>query len=129
MTERYQWMRNHEGGQKFGNQQQIVRLDASVYNKHVSDKVGGIGFASYRAKYPEATHISLVSHDRGSAWQVGGIGNTAELRPAYQQWAKRVESFDSADAVALGLTADSQAGDQPVNPEYRSSTKKQPVNL
>lgn len=122
-------MRNQEGGQEFGNQQQIARLDASVYNKHVRDKVGGIDFASYHAKYPEATHISLVSHDRGRTWQVGGIGNAAELRPAYPWWAKRVESFDSADAVAHGLTADSQAGDQPVNPEYKSSTQNQPVNL
>ena len=112
-------MRNKEGGQAHGNQQQIHPLDERLYNDYVRNKVGGGDFKSYRDQYPTATHINLISQDKGKTWKPGSpsIGNINELRPTARhqtgehfggkEWAKRVEDFDSAEAKKQSSTADS----------------------
>lgn len=125
-VERYQWKRNKEGGQEFGNQQEIHPLTEPLYEEHVRDKVeGNPDYATYRAQYPDATHIGLYSQDQGKTWRVDGVGTQDQLRPDNPQWAKQVASFEDADAVAQGNTADSEVK-QPAAPPRTETQQPTP---
>jgi hypothetical protein len=105
-TERYQWMPNRAGGQRYGNKQIITPLTEELFNQHVRDKVQPETFMEYRKLYPRVTHISIVQKADGST-VLGSpsIGSLNELRPQREAlrmgWAKKVDSFNSSEAKFL----------------------------
>ncbi len=108
-TERYQWMRNADGGQRFGNQSQIVPLTEPMYQKLVRPKLKDdvVSLADYQAAHPDATHIMLDRIQGTGPWKVRAVGTPEHLRTEIQpQWAKRVTDFGSDEAKAHGLTRD-----------------------
>ncbi|MDN5934955.1 MAG: hypothetical protein L0H75_02110, partial [Nitrosospira sp.] len=101
-VERYQWMRNKEGGQKYGNLQEIHPLTQELFDQHIKALVRPElqNYEQYIKSFPDA-HISLLSKDKGSSWGIDKVGSLEELRPSPQNpaWAKQVESFESPDAI------------------------------
>lgn len=128
-VERYQWMRNKEGGQEFGNQQTIEPLTKELFERHVKDKVEIKDYDQYIAAFP-ATHISTTKRSDGVTL-LDGVGSLNELRPKESNgWSKKVDSFDSEDSVKQGSTADSdtrQGNEQDlgeIRPIVESLTKR-----
>lgn len=115
-VERYQWMRNKEGGQGYGNLQEIRPLTRPLFDRYVADKVAQElrDYDRYKEAFPALTHLSLVSMDRGKTWQltVPSIGALDDVRPRPDdpRWVVRVDSFDDRGANEQGLTADSDGG-------------------
>lgn len=108
-VERYQWMRNKEGGQAHGNQEVIIPLNREVFDRYLKDKVGTQEYNEYAKEHPDL-HVSLYSQDKGKTWKVGSADSIDNLRPnpANNQWAKKVDSFDSRDAKKQSAMADSE---------------------
>lgn len=117
-VERYQWMRNKEGGQGYGNLQEIRPLTRPLFECYVADKVSQDirDYDHYKDTFPALTHLSLVSMDRGKTWRlaVPSIGVLDDLRPRPDdpRWVVRVDAFDDRAAVEQGLAADSDDADQ-----------------
>ena len=113
VVKRFQWMRNAEGNQQFGNRMEIRLLDDFAFQKFILPKLRP-GFAKtlaeYQAKLPEVTHYAAIWRDGDSDWQFAGAGSIDELQkqPRNSSWALEVESFDLPEAVAFGKTADSE---------------------
>lgn len=112
-VERFQWMRNKEGGQKFGNQQEIRVLDDHLFQKYVRPRLGKDypTLAAYQKAYPGQTHISLFKREGTGDWRFSAIGKPKELRPSSGsiQWTRKVDTFDSTQAVEHGFRADSES--------------------
>lgn len=107
----FQWQRNAEGGQDYGNQQLIAPLTPESFDRYVAPRVREDlrDFTQYRAQYPDVTHLSVVSKDKGNTWQLDGAGTAAELapKPDVKSWVMPVASLASEQAIQKGLTADS----------------------
>lgn len=109
---RFQWMRNKEGGQSFGNQQVIRSITESDFQKFIRPRLQQ-GYADtlveYQARNPEHTHIGLFKRAGDKEWQFEGVNSVEALvpRPENPAWVKQVDSFDSAEARTQGQTADS----------------------
>lgn len=114
-VERYQWMRNKEGGQGSGNQTEIYLLTESLFNDHIKSRVTLKDFTTYQKKYPDVTHLSMTSWDGGKTWNpsVPATGSLEEVRPqgnaVDKGWVKKVDTFDSVRAKKQAETADSEA--------------------
>ena len=112
VIKRYQWMRNGEGGQKFGNCMEIRPLTEEAFIKYVAPRLI-LSFASTLAEYclkcPGLTHYAVVLRDGDSEWQFTGVSSLEELEaePKRSIWAIKVENFDSPEAIAHGKQADS----------------------
>ena len=106
--ERYQWAANREGGQTYGNQEEIRPLTREDFELYVKDKVTPWDFEAYIEKYPD-THISLVRQDNRGNWRLNRAGSLMELRPSAAArragWVKRVTEFSSPLAVKHGQSA------------------------
>jgi hypothetical protein len=113
-VERFQWMRNKEGGQTFGNQQITVPLTEAIFQEQINPKLRK-GYAAtlkaYQKKHPEITHASLFRYEGRGEWQLSKTGSLDEVRPnpSNRGWVRPVDSFESADAVDQATTADSEA--------------------
>jgi hypothetical protein len=113
-VERFQWMRNKEGGQTFGNQQITVPLTDAIFQEQINPKLRK-GYAAtlkaYQKKHPEITHASLFRYEGRGEWQLSKTGSLDEVRPnpSNRGWVRPVDSFESADAVDQATTADSEA--------------------
>lgn len=111
-TERYQWMRNREGGQEYGNQQVVTPLSRELFDTYAAPLVRDElrDWDRYSRAHP-GLWISLISQDRGASWKVTRIGDEDTVRPSPPEprWMLRVDAFDSAEAVRQGSTADSDA--------------------
>ena len=122
-VEKYQWTRNKEGGQEFGNQQEIRPLTKEIFDKHMADKVQPNTFEEYAKKYPNVTHV-LAIKKHGGGFEYGSVGSLESLRPEGEPlkrgWVKRVDSFESDDAVKHGKLADSEIT-QNENPTNQAS--------
>ncbi|MBN1452930.1 MAG: hypothetical protein JW963_18070 [Anaerolineales bacterium] len=112
VVKRYQWNRNAEGGQKFGNRLEIKPLTEEAFNEYIVPRLSP-GYASnlaeYRSKHPSVTHYASILRASDSEWKFAGIGSLDELEaePKNSAWAIEVENFDSPEAVAHGSRADS----------------------
>lgn len=117
-VELYQWQRNKEGGQQFGNQTYILPLTEELFQKYIADKLRK-GFAKNLESFQEKTgekFISLVKRADKDELLFGKSAPTIEeVRPNKPQWAKKVVSFSSDEARVWGETADSEAELKPQN--------------
>jgi hypothetical protein len=65
-------MRNREGGQEFGNQQEVRPLTKELFDRFVKQQLANpISFEQYHSKYPEDTHISLLRLEGQGPWTPG----------------------------------------------------------
>lgn len=105
----YQWMRNKEGGQSFGNQESIYKINKSLFDKHVAGKSEIKSFDEFNAKYPD-TYIGIVKRYDGKT-VISGINTLDNLTPQQinfdKGWVKKVESFNLKEAIDHGKTSDS----------------------
>lgn len=113
VVERYQWMANKEGGQKYGNQMVIVRLSPKVYDAYARSKM--VGTPTYDAAEKKGLisvndAVQLVRRNDAGPWEMTKLGKVAELRPDKEakQWALMVDDFSSEKAVEWGKTFDSE---------------------
>lgn len=115
-TERYQWKRNAEGGQSFGNQQTIHPMTQRVFDQFVAPLLRAElkTFDAYRSQFPDVTHVNVILNAKGEV-QLGtpSLGTLAELRPSpnalEKGWAIQVASFSEETALTQGNAADSDA--------------------
>ena len=113
--ERYQWMRNAEGGQSFGNQQVIQPMTKDIFDEYVAPLVIAEvrTFEAYVKRYPQVTHVNLLTKAGEDKPSLGrpSSGPLEDLRPSpaafAKGWVMQVESFDEERAIAHGKTADS----------------------
>lgn len=124
-VERWQWMRNAEGGQDFGNQWELRPLTATRFHTEIRPYLpvdGPRTWRAYRAQYPTHTHYACarrVTWARGAARAAGPwcplvplAGALDELRPrglTGALWARRVDRWDSRAALRWGRRADTDA--------------------
>ncbi len=112
-TERYQWMRNREGGQPFGTRTLITPLDDYMFDRVLKPQLRWMyasSAAAYRARHAHATHLLLAQSSGEGPWRLLGVGLLEQLRPqgqARRQFARRVIAFAAPSAITWGLTADS----------------------
>ena len=110
VCERYQWMRNKQGGQHFGNREEIRILTEPAFREHIQPRLmrPRTTFSRYRAAYPAVTHYSVIANGNNPAWRFVGAGTLAELRPtsSARQWALRVDDFNSPQAIEWSKTPD-----------------------
>jgi len=103
LVARYQWNRNTP--QSFGNQMEIHRINKPLYEKYVRRLVRGAPtFEDHQKLYPGLSHISLVRLHGEKDLKVFSVGSEKEMRPgsSVSQWAKRVNDFNSPEAVEWG---------------------------
>ncbi len=113
-VERFQWMRNKEGGQAYGNQQISVPLTEEIFEQEIKPRIRpgyADTLAAYQAKHPDETHASYLRVAGQGEWQYSGGGSLETVRPnpPNRGWAMPVESFDSPMATGQAATADSEA--------------------
>ena len=111
MIELYQWMRNAEGGQAFGNRQTIEPLTRSLFEQYVVPLIVEQyhDYDVYRQSFRDVSHISLVWRAGETEAVVAAVGSIKQLRPkpSDPRWVILVDSFGSEEAIAHGMTADS----------------------
>jgi hypothetical protein len=125
-VEKYQWMRNKEGGQSFGTQTEVYPLTEKLYNAYIKTATTdttplnafqdhGIAaakrqsFSEWKAGHPDVTHLALYRPEGRGKLVLQNVGTLTDVRPAPEatQWAKRVGDFSSSEAKAFGARADS----------------------
>ena len=110
VCERYQWMRNRQGGQRFGTREEIRVLTDAAFREHIRPRLARpeMTFAQYRAAYPSVTHYSVIVNDNNAEWRFNAAGEFAELRPSSgaKHWALKVDDFSAPEAIAWGKTPD-----------------------
>jgi hypothetical protein len=110
---KYQWMRNAEGGQEFGNRQEIRLLTEDSFQRFVFPRLrpnlAGT-LSDYLSKFPGNTHYAVIWHDGDSDWQFIGVGSQEELEsePRRSPWAVEVQDFQSGMAISFGKIADGE---------------------
>jgi len=114
VIKRYQWMRNAEGGQQFGNRMEIRLLDDFAFRKFVLPKLRphfAKSLTQYQLKLSDMTHYAVIWRDGDTDWHFVGVGSLNELKkePESSIWAREVEDFDLPEVSAFGSTADSES--------------------
>lgn len=114
-TERYQWMRNAQGGQPFGNQQVIKPMTKDIFDELLAPLVIPElkTFEAYVKRFPQVTHVNLIikAGENKPSFARPSSGPLGDLRPSpkaiAEGWVIQVESFDEERAINHGRTADS----------------------
>ena len=109
---RFQWMRNAQGGQSYGNRMEIRLLTEVSFAKYIFPRLRpGIvkNLVEYLSKYPTQTHYSTIWRDGDKDWKFAGVGSLEELEKDAKEsgWAIEVDDFNSSTAVQFGNIADS----------------------
>ena len=119
VCERYQWMRNRQGGQRFDTREQIRVLTDAGFREHIRPRLAcpELTFAQYRDAYPSVTYYSVIVNDDNPVWRFNVAGTLAELRPSsgVKHWALKVDDFSAPDAISWGKTPDDVASHSVVN--------------
>ena len=109
---RYQWMRNKEGGQEYGNQEIIVPENEARYLEFrhlLKDKK--MSFADYQKKFGQAYMRYIRMNNKGE-WKFHNLNSLDKLKPEQQYfdngWVIEVTDFNSPEAIKQGSTADSE---------------------
>jgi hypothetical protein len=104
-------MRNAEGGQEFGNRQEIRPLTEEAFQRFVlphlrKNQAGSL--SEYKAKYPANTHYAVIWRYGDYDWHLIGVGSQEELEsePRKSPWAVEVQDFQSGEAISFGKTTD-----------------------
>ena len=111
IVRKYQWMKNAEGSQSFGNRMEIRPLTQKAYDKFIAPRLRS-GFAEsfeeYLSKQPEVTHYTVIWRENDAEWQFTGVGSLKELLETVQDsdWVIEVNDFNSPEAEAFGGSAD-----------------------
>jgi hypothetical protein len=113
ILERWQWMRNAEGGQTFGNRQEISSITESIFIEYIYPRLCD-GYAKtldeYKAKCGADILCSFLEFNRNGERKLHKVGTIKELRPSQEAllkgWAIKVDSFLSNEALCQGLMAD-----------------------
>lgn len=132
---RLQWMRNAEGGQRYGNREIIVPANNDDYLKLIRPLLGANTVAppdidAHDAQFGD-TFLRLISREGNGPWGLFKIGNTDDLaqwakynnNPMIRKWVIRVESFDSVEAVLHGLRSDTEGA------AWRAETREEQDGL
>jgi hypothetical protein len=110
VCERYQWMRNRQGRQRFGTREEIRVLTDAAFRKHIRPRLARpeMTFAQYRDAYPSVTHYSAIVNDSNAEWRFNAAGALAELRPSsgVKHRVLEVDDFSTPEAIAWGKTPD-----------------------
>lgn len=106
---RFQWVRNQDTDQAFGDQQIIVPIDDAVFFSHIRDSLRA-GIATSAEEYVSASgadHALLLRKSGSEEWEFMGAGQLAELAPKPKdvRWVLEVRDFGSPEAIAHGKTA------------------------
>ena len=113
---RFQWMRNKQGGQKFGNQEEVRPLTREIFEEHVSPSVRQEfrDFDKYREAFPAVTHVSFFRQGKSGEFKLSGVGPLGMFlhHGERARWAKQVNDFASLEGETWGKTADSEAKTQ-----------------
>ena len=111
---RFQWMRDKEAGQKYGNQEIVCQVDRTVFERYVRPKLGEQWtFEEYRAKYGDL-YASLVKRWNNDDFWLSRVRDTpveAMPNPVDPRWVLLVDSFDSPEAIRQACIADSDLPD------------------
>ena len=98
-------MAHREGGQTFGNQEEIKPLGKDDFYRYMSDGVTPSEFGKYIEKYPD-TFISLVRQNNQGGWRLNRVGSLGELLPRGEAiergWARKVDDFSTVEAIRQG---------------------------
>jgi len=111
---KYQWMRNKQGGQQYGNQQIIVKEDEEIFEKYARPLLNKTpdtkNFAAYSKKYGKH-YASFIRQWDSNGWKLVKFRDLESLKPhgeaVKQGWVIQVNDFSSPEAVEHGLKADS----------------------
>ena len=113
VCERYQWMRNRQGGQRFGTREEIRVLTDAAFREHIRPRLARpeLTFARYKVFYPSITHYSVIANDSNPVWRFNAAGTLSELRPSsgVKHWALKVDDFSAPEAITWGKTRDDVA--------------------
>jgi diguanylate cyclase (GGDEF)-like protein len=121
-VDRYQFLRNKEGGQRFGTQYEVRPLTESFFQQQVRpllaehpDYASITTLAEWLRRFPERTHYEAYRLGGKGPWyfqlnhDMSGIGPRQRLVPAASQWfSRKVQSFDLPEARQWGAKADSE---------------------
>lgn len=110
-TDRFQWMKNAQGGQNYGNQTVVTPITEALFQKYVKDNTRGYtSLAQLQRDHPEVQYIKLDRVQGRGDWRFGGVDTREELSGMVTwrnpEWVKQVDSFNSPEAVKHGSTAD-----------------------
>jgi hypothetical protein len=109
---KYQWMRNAEAGQEFGNRLEIRLLTEDGFQRFVFPRLRpnlAGNLTEYQSIFPGNSHYAFILREGDTDWQFIGVGSQEELEsePRKSPWAIEVQDFQSAKAISHGKTADS----------------------
>lgn len=100
---RYQFRPNKEGGQSFGNQVTVIRLEASQVK------------AVFQIDCDAPKLVHLIKKADSDGFLVGAVCSSIEgiITPGFMQYSLPVKSFESGEAQTWGSVADSDDGARP----------------
>ena len=110
---KYQWMRNADSGQKYGNQQIIVSEDEFIYEKYSKPLLvkewHTKPFKEYLEKHGKQ-YALFIRKDNAGDWILFKFDSSVDrLLPKYgieKGWAIKVLDFNSPEATRQGKTSD-----------------------
>jgi len=110
-VERYQWMRNAQGGQQFGYRWEVRPLDRAAFRRYMAPLLGKQvpDLATLRSLVPNVTHYVVVGRFGDWGITMPLAGTPADLRPrglAGELWARPVARFNDPEALRWGCRSD-----------------------
>lgn len=127
-SQRFQWMRNKEAGQKFGNKEVVAPLTRELYEKYVTKlSKKPLSWEEYNGEHPD-TWISLYQRYDMNEWKPSSVSSKEEVigdkLTDTTGWVIKVDSFSDPKAIEHGKTADSEVA-KPEAPVLE--TEKEPT--
>ena len=106
---RFQWMANKEGGQEYGNLEELRPITKELFEKDIKHLTKFDTFEEYIKASPDLL-ARYISQDKGKTWKLLKVEDEAyflEEKRKKGPWRIEVSSFDSDEAIKQGTTADS----------------------
>jgi len=140
-TRKFQWMANKEGGQKYGNLEEIRPITKEIFEQDIkkllADKT--MTFEEFAKTNSDLT-ARYISQDKGKTWKLMKVDTESNLslQPEIPAWRKEVSSFKSKEATEQGkkfdinvigktsTTEELTKGDRALNKAIEKEIKKDP---
>ena len=106
---RFQWMANKEGGQEYGNLEELRPITKELFEKDIKHLTKFDTFEEYVKANPDLL-ARYISQDKGKIWKLLKVEDEAyflEEKRKKGTWRIEVSSFDSDEAIKQGTTVDS----------------------